>query len=88
MSKERTFAEGFSFKRREDALEFVIGRISIKVEDAIAFLKKHAKNGWVNLDAKYGRSGNPYLELDEYEPKGNATNESPRKAVQEDDLGF
>jgi len=43
MSKERIFAEGFSFKRREDAPDFVIGRISIKVDEAIAFLKKECK---------------------------------------------
>jgi len=88
MEKERIFADGFIIKRKETAPEFVIANISVKVDEAIAFLRKFEKNGWVNLDAKYGRSGNPYLELDEYEPKGNATNESPRKAVQEDDLGF
>jgi hypothetical protein len=88
MSKERIFAEGFSFKRREDAPDFVIGRISIKVDEAIAFLKKNAKNGWVNLDAKYGRSGNPYLELDEYEPKGNATNAAPAPATSSEDVPF
>jgi hypothetical protein len=70
MSEEKIFADGFSFKRQENAPDFVIGRISIKVDDAIAFMRKHEKNGWVNLNAKYGRSGNPYMELDTYEPKG------------------
>jgi hypothetical protein len=69
--KEKVFADGFIFKRREDAPDFVIGRLSIKVDEAIAFLRQNEKNGWVNLDAKYGRSGNPYLELDTYEGKGN-----------------
>jgi len=74
MSEEKIFADGFSFKRQENAPDFVIGRLSIKLDEAIAFLKKHEKNGWVNLNAKYGRSGNPYLELDTYEPKkGGAT---------------
>ena len=26
-------------------------------------------NGWINLSIMIGRSGNPYVELDTYEPK-------------------
>lgn len=68
MSQEKVFADGFSFRRNENAPEFVVGRLSIKVEDAVAFMKQHQKNGWVNVSIKYGRSGNPYCELDMYEP--------------------
>jgi hypothetical protein len=78
--KEKVFADGFIFKRREDAPEFVIGRLSIKVDEAIAFLRQNEKNGWVNLDAKYGRSGNPYLELDTYEGKPNDSNAESKKS--------
>lgn len=78
--KEKVFADGFIFKRREDAPEFVIGRLSIKVDEAIAFLRQNEKNGWVNLDAKYGRSGNPYLELDTYEGKPNESNAESKKS--------
>jgi hypothetical protein len=67
--EEKIFAEGFIFKRNEKAPEFVIGRLSIKVEDAISFLKQHQKSGWTNLDIKQARSGNYYIELDTYEPK-------------------
>lgn len=67
--KERVFADGFSFKRNESAPDYVVGRLSLKVEDAVAFIKKHANsNGWVNLSIMYGRTGNPYVELDTYEP--------------------
>ena len=31
-------------------------------------MKENQKNGWVNISIKYGRSGNPYCELDMYEP--------------------
>lgn len=81
MSEEKIFADGFSFKRQENAPDFVIGRVSIKVDDAIAFMRKHEKNGWVNLNAKYGRSGNPYMELDTYEPKGKQDASSPLDSV-------
>eukprot|EP01043_Picozoa_sp_COSAG02_P111281 COSAG02_NODE_47437_length_341_cov_0.644628_1_plen_54_part_10 len=49
-AEEKIFADGFSFKRREGAPDFVVGRISVKVDDAISFLKSHQKNGWVNLN--------------------------------------
>lgn len=95
MSKdEKIFADGFSFKRQENAPEFVIGRLSMKVEEAIAFMRKHEKSGWINLNLKTGRSGNPYVELDTFEPKGRSTQEEPsislksgKKTTKKDDDG-
>ena len=66
---EKVFANGFSFKRREGAPDFVIGQQSIKVDEAIAFLKDNQKNGWVNLNVNKARSGKLYVELDTFEPK-------------------
>lgn len=68
--EERLFADGFSFKRNENAPEFVTGRLSIKVDEAVNFMKQHQKNGWININVKKARSGNFYLELDTYTPKG------------------
>jgi len=68
MTDEKIFADGFSFKRNEKAPEFVVGRLSIKIDDAVAFMKANQKNGWVNLDVKQARSGNFYVELDTFEP--------------------
>jgi hypothetical protein len=83
--KEKTFADGFVFKRREDAPDFVVGRVSVKVDEAISFLKNHQKNGWVNLDVKTARSGNYYMELDTFEPKakGDATPKEKKEEVNE-----
>ena len=75
--EEKIFADGFSFKRNDNAPEFVVGRLSMKVDEAIAFIKNHQKNGWINLDVKKARTGNFYLELDTYTPKGG---ESPTEA--------
>lgn len=69
--EEKIFADGFVFKRNEKAPDFVIGRMSIKVEEAIAFLKQHEENGWVNLGVKTARSGNFYVELDTFKPKSD-----------------
>lgn len=74
--EEKIFADGFLFKRNEKAPDFVVGRISIKVEEAIAFMKQHEKNGWVNLGVKTARSGNYYVDLDTFEAKNDSSKES------------
>tara|TARA_R110002049_G_scaffold221123_3_gene392603 strand:- start:1088 stop:1369 length:282 start_codon:yes stop_codon:yes gene_type:complete len=81
--EEKIFAQGFSFKRREGAPEFVVGRQSIKVDEATAFLKANAKNGWVNLDIKQAKGGNYYCELDTWEakPQGGANASAPAPAA-------
>jgi len=70
----KIFATGFSFKRNANAPDFVVGKQSIKVDEAVAFLQANQKNGWVNLDVKQAKGGNYYMELDTWEAKGgNAT---------------
>lgn len=89
MTEEKIFADGFSFKRSENAPDFVVGRLSLKVDEAIAFIKKHDKKGWVNLNVKTARSGNMYVELDTYEPKQDATApKSKAKKTDEEVLPF
>lgn len=71
MENEKIFADGFIFKRNEKAPDFVVGNMSIKVDEAITLLKNQDKNGWVNLSIKKARSGNYYIEVDQFEPKSN-----------------
>jgi hypothetical protein len=68
---EKVFADGFIFKRKEKAPDFVIGSQSIKVDEAIAFLQLYQKDGWVNLDIKQSKGGKYYCELDTWEPKAS-----------------
>jgi hypothetical protein len=82
MSQEKIFADGFSFKRNENAPDFVVGKLTMKVEDAIAFLKKHQNNGWVSIEIKYGRTGNAYCELNTFQPKQGLVNPQPAVAKQ------
>jgi len=72
MAEEKIFANGFSFKRNENAPDFIIGKQSIKVDEAVAFLQAKQKNGWVNLEIKQAKGGNYYMELDTWEPKETA----------------
>jgi len=69
MNKEKIFADGFSFSKREGAPDFVIGKVAIKVADALTFIKSHDKNGWVNLDVKQSKGGKFYMELATWTPK-------------------
>jgi hypothetical protein len=72
MAEEKIFANGFSFKRNDNAPDFIIGKQSIKVDEAVAFLQAKQKNGWVNLEIKQAKGGNYYTELDTWEPKETA----------------
>lgn len=91
--QEKVFADGFSFKRKDKAPDFVVGRLSLKVDDAVVFLKNNIKNGWCNLDIKQAMSGSYYVELDTWvnpnEGSQSSVNEQELAAVNEDeDLGF
>tara|TARA_Y100000592_G_scaffold25824_1_gene40733 strand:+ start:3494 stop:3763 length:270 start_codon:yes stop_codon:yes gene_type:complete len=86
MADEKIFADGFSFKTREGQPDFVVGRLSIKVEDALTFLKERADKGWVNLNINKARSGNYYCELDTWKPSNTDTKAeaTPTEPVKED----
>ena len=88
MQQEKIFADGFSFKRNENAPNFVVGRMSVKVEDAVVWLKSNAKNGWVNMDIKQSKGGNYYCELDTWEakPQGNEVSAPQIPVPQEDGI--
>ena len=76
------FADGFIFKRpREGAPEFVKGALSLKVDEAIAFLQKHNNAGWVNLDLKNSQGGKLYLQLNDWKPPVDAA-QPPAQAPQ------
>ena len=75
---EKIFADGFSFKRNEKAPDFVVGRLSMKADEAVAFIRQHEKGGWVNLNIKTARSGNHYVELDTYEPTQGGAKAEPK----------
>jgi hypothetical protein len=77
--EEKIFADGFSFKRNENAPEFVVGRLSMKVDDAVKFIKDNQKNGWINFDIKKARTGNFYVELDTYTPKGGESSTEAKR---------
>lgn len=77
MANDKIFANGFIFKRNDNAPDFVIGNISIKEDDAIKFIQEHTKKGWVNLKILKSQGGKAYIELDTWEAKGSAPAPAP-----------
>ena len=73
---EKVFADGFMFKMQPDSPEWVVGSLSLKSEEAIAFIQKHSDKGWVNLKVNIGKSGKPYVELDTWKPNATKTKDT------------
>ena len=74
---EKVFGEGIFFKQKDNAPSFVVGAVSIKVDEFIVFLKDNVKKGWVNLDLKESKGGKHYFQLDTWEPKPK-TEDAPK----------
>ena len=93
-TKDPVWADGFKFRNpHPNAPDFVKGNISVKVDDAITFLKNNHKNGWVNIQVKVSQAGNPFMILDEWTPNGNNNNskittEKAAAPTEEVDLPF
>jgi hypothetical protein len=68
MAEDKIFADGFIVKRRENAPDFVVANVSIKVDEFGKFVKANAKDGWINLDVKTAQSGKMYAELNTWQP--------------------
>ena len=77
MAQEKIFAEGILFKRNEKAPDYVVGNLSVKLEEAIPFLQQHAKNGWTNLSIMLSKGGKHYIQLDTYEGKASTEQSAP-----------
>jgi hypothetical protein len=69
---ETIFASGFVFKRpHANAPQFVKGSLSLKSDEAIAFIQKHTKpDGWINLDLLASKDNSKlYFKLNTYKPE-------------------
>jgi hypothetical protein len=69
--KETVLAKGFYFdKPREGAPDFVKGKLSVKVAEAVELLKKYENNaGYVNLDLLKSKEGKLYFTVNTWQPE-------------------
>ena len=69
MDNDIIFADGFVFKRDPEAPDWKICNISVRVDEAVAFLQENAVDGWVNIDVLRAKaSGKVYGKLDTWKP--------------------
>ena len=68
MTTETEFADGLIVKApRNGAPDYVIGSLSIKREEFIAWLSSR-EGEWVNLEMKRAKSGKCYAAVDNWKP--------------------
>lgn len=78
MANDRTFAGGMYFNLPHDnAPNWVKGKMSIKVEDAIKFLKENVNSeGYVNLDLTESKNGKGCAFLNTYQKQSSGNSGS------------
>lgn len=75
METEKIFVNGLISKDVADtAPEWILGKMSISVNELINWLEKNRKlqdeNGWINLTVKRSpRTGKRYIEVDTWKPE-------------------
>ena len=91
MQKQETvYANGFIGKKFEKDPDFIVVRLSIAKDDAIAFINKHAnEDGWVNLEVKKGREAGKFnVTLNTYQGGKTEYKKPARKSEPTDELDF
>lgn len=79
------FPTGLFFSRKPKTPDFVIGKISVHVEDFIKFLKAEGTE-YVNMDIKISKGGKYYVEVDTWKPGERESKES--EATNINDINF
>ena len=82
---DKEFPNGLILKApRDGAPDYVIGSVSIRKADFLAWLKGR-EGDWVNLNLKRGQSGKWYAEVDSWKPKGEGKRVSGHSMAPADD---
>ena len=81
MSNDKNFVDGLIVKRNDNAPDFVICNLSIKVEDLKGWLDRNDEgSGWINVKVNRSQGGKLYAERDTWKPK--QTNPNPYQQEQ------
>ena len=83
----KDFIDGLFVKQpRENAPDFVKGRLSIAVEKFIPYLQSKANaKGYVNIDLLESKEGMLYAKLNDWKPSGEAKPEPAEHEIEEDE---
>lgn len=86
MQQEKTFVNGFIVKRNDNAPDFVLANLSVKLDDFVEFAKANHSDGWLNISFKRGQSGKCYAELDTWKPTAKKEAKETKVAQGSEDL--
>jgi len=67
------------------APQFIMGKVSFKVDEFCQYLQEKADNGWVNLILKESKKGVKYFELDTWKP---GTTEKYKPAPKDEPIDY
>lgn len=81
--QEKVFVDGLIVKRNDSAPDFVICNLSLKGAELVEFMRKHQKDGWVNVQVKRSKGGKLYAELDTWEPSQQQTHNQGMASAQQ-----
>jgi len=69
MAEEKIMADGMFFKEKhQNAPEFVIGGLSIKIDQFSKFVKDHKDGEYLNFQVLKSKQGKLYIVLDTWKP--------------------
>ena len=82
---EKKLIDGLIAKKpHENAPDFLIANVSIKVEELKKFLDDNQENGWVNIDIKESKGGKYYADLNDWKPDASMKKEEPKEETKEE----
>lgn len=84
MSNDKVFVDGLIIK--DAPVDFVIAKLSFKVEEFKKFLDENSNNGWMNADILMSKGGKMYSALNEWKPDGEQRQSKPQQFNTSDDL--
>ncbi len=80
---DKVFVDGLIVK--DAPVDFVVAKLSFKVNEIKAFLDANNSNGWVNADILMSKGGKMYAALNDWKPEGEqkSNQKEPQKFVVE-----
>ena len=69
---DKVFVTGMVVKRSDNAPEYVLANLSIRIDDLVQFLRQQ-EGEWVNVVLKRAKSGKYYAEVDTWKPPQKLT---------------
>jgi len=84
MANDKVFVDGLIVK--DAPVDFVVAKLSFKVEEFKKFLDANSNNGWMNADILMSKGGKMYSALNEWKPDGEQQDKKPQKIDASQDL--